>query len=235
MKTNSLCRAVGTLTLSLGIFAGSLSIVHAETTVPRGSLDVDKDLVRVSTRSNLEWEIEYPESITEIVTVDPPGTIIPKKDLEMRVRVLGVAFQSGNTLLPVAAYWSYNNSSWDNFFYGTSEDVNSNDVKISVDVKQSDTIDFGARGSSGNGWYPFNNTKTESQYVTVLGNGSSAPSYAPAYNQSSVTSFLKPYIDSDGRINIGERDLIILWECYTASPGSQYFDMQDIVVLVSFE
>lgn len=32
-----------------------------------------------------------------------------------------------------------------------------------------------------------------------------------------------------------KKDLIILWEASTAKPGTTYFDMQDLVVLVSFE
>ncbi len=219
---------------------GLLTVSHEDalsqqSSVPRGTLSVDKDLVRVGTRSNLAWNIEYPAAIVDIVEVEPTGTITPKKTLKMRVRVIGVAFQSGNTLLPLDAWWSLNNGGWQNFFYGTGPTVNSSAILIDQKVKKNDTIDFGARGWGGSSWLPFNHTKSPTQYVTVLGKGSKAPAYAPAYNQNSVTSFLRPYIDGAGRINIGEKDLIILWESSTATPGSTYFDMQDLVVLVSFE
>ena len=238
MKITTPCRVVGTLSMSLLILAGSLETSHSEITAPRGTLNVDKDLVRVSTRSNLDWEIEYPAAVTDIVTVDPTGTITPKENLKMKVRVLGAAFQSGRNLLPVAGYWSFNKGGWQNFFFGTSLLVNSSSVLISKDVTPSDTIDFGARGArntAASSWYNFNNTTEASQYLTVLANGATAPAYAPAYNQDSVTSFLKPYINADGTVNIGERDLIILWECSSASINSSFFDMQDLVVLVSFE
>ncbi|MDP4624144.1 MAG: hypothetical protein NWT08_03285 [Akkermansiaceae bacterium] len=235
MKASVHTRAVGLLTLTLGSLAISTITGHSQTDVPRGSLSVDKDLVRVGTRSNLEWNIEFPTAIKDIVTVEETGTIVPKTNLKMRVRVLGVAFQSGSTLLPLDAYYSMNNGSWEKFFYGTGPTVNSSSVLIDKTVKKSDRIDFGARGWGGSSWLPFNHTRATTKYVTVLGNGSSAPSYAPAYNQNSVTSFLRPYINSAGKITIGERDLIILWESSTASPGSTYFDMQDLVVLVSFE
>ncbi len=222
--------------MALSLLAGAVSITaaHAQTNVPRGTLTVDRDLVRVGIRSNLAWQIEYPAAIKDIVDVGSTGTIIPKKSLKMRVRVIGVAFQSGSNLLPLDAYWSLNNGSWTNFFYGTAPSVNSSAVLVDKVVKTNDRIDFGARGWNGS-WLPFNHTRTSTQYVVVLGKGSKAPSYAPAYNQASVTSFLKPYIDAGGRINIGDKDLIILWEASTAAPGTTYFDMQDLVVLVSFE
>ncbi|MFD2256947.1 hypothetical protein ACFSSA_09685 [Luteolibacter algae] len=235
MKTNVHKRAVGRIMLMFSVLATTAIPVFAENSVPRGSLSVDRDLVRVGTRSNLAWNIEYPTAITDIVDVTETGTIKPKKTLKMRVRVLGVAFQSGWTLLPLDAYWSKNGGAWKNFFYGTGPQVNSSSILIDEKVKKNDTVDFGARGWGGGSWLPFNDTKSPTQYVTVLGKGSKAPSYAPAYDQTSVTSFLRPYIDSGGRINIGDRDLIVLWESSTARPGTTYFDMQDLVVLVSFE
>ncbi|MEP2775971.1 MAG: hypothetical protein ABJQ29_14025 [Luteolibacter sp.] len=235
MKASMHSRAVGLLTLTLGSLVISASTGLSQIDVPRGTLNVDKQLVRVGSRSNLDWNIEYPTVIKDIVTVEPTGTIVPKKTLDMRVRVLGVAFQSGSTLLPLDAYCSFNNGSWEKFFYGTGPTVVSSAILIDKKVKKTDRIDFGARGWGGSSWLPFNHTRETTKYVTVLGKGSSAPSYAPAYNQGSVTSFLRPYIDSSGKINIGERDLIILWESSTAAPGTTYFDMQDLVVLVSFE
>ncbi len=236
MKATVHTRAVRPLMLTCGIIAATAGTgLSQENNIPRGTLTVDQDTVRVGTRSNLGWNIEYPAAIKEIVDVEPTGTIKPKANLRMRVRTIGVAFQSGWTLLPLDAYWSLNGGSWDDFFYGTGNDVNPSKVLINKKVKINDTIDFGARGWGGSSWLPFNHTRETTKYVTVLGKGSSAPSYAPAYDQGSVTSFLRPYIDSSGRINIGERDLIILWEASTASPGTTYFDMQDLVILVSFE
>lgn len=235
MKTNAHIRAFGRLALACGILAAATLPAMSQTDVPRGTLNVDRDLVRVGTRSNLNWTIQYPATIADIVNVAPSGTIVPKKDLKMRVRVLGVAFQSGSTLLPLDAYWSINNGSWTGYFYGTGPQVNSSTVLIDRVVKSNDKIDFGARGWGGGSWLPFNHTRATTQYVVVLGKGSQAPSYAPAYNQSSAKSFLRPYLDASGKINIGERDLIILWEASTALPGTTYFDMQDLVILVSFE
>ncbi|MEP4076954.1 hypothetical protein [Haloferula sp.] len=223
--------------LLLGIFGllATATAAHAQSDdIPHGTLNVDRNMVRAGVNSQLDWNIEYPTGITEIVEIETPNRIIPKKNVTMKVRVLGVAFQSGRTLLPLDAYWSKNNGSWSNFFYGTGPDVSPSKVLLEEEVEKGDYIDFGARGWSKD-WLPFHHTRESDQYVIVLKNGDKAPDYAPAYDQGSVTSFLKPYIDAGGRVTIGERDLIVLWEASTAKPGSTYFDMQDLVILLTFE
>lgn len=73
-----------------GLFAClcSFGSVFAAEAIPTGELNVDRTLVRTGSRSQLDWKIEYP-NIDEVV--DDP--IVPKKDLKMRVRLLGVSFQ----------------------------------------------------------------------------------------------------------------------------------------------
>jgi len=202
--------------------------------VPRGTLTVDRDYVRVGQHSELDWKIEYPSVITDLVDIVPPQRIVPKRDVRMKVRVLGVAFQSGRSLLPLDAYWSRNGGSWQRFFYGTGPDVDPGEVLVSRKVSKGEFLDFGARGWN-RSWLPFHHTRYHDPYVTVLKNGDSAPDYAPAYDQGDIESFLGPYIDARGRVRIGERDLIVLWEASTSRPGSYYFDMQDLVVLLTFE
>jgi hypothetical protein len=70
-----------------------------------------------------------------VVDVTETGTIVPKKSLKMRLRVLGVAFQSGSTLLPIEASWSLNNSSFTRFFYRTTNAVNASKVIIDTTVR----------------------------------------------------------------------------------------------------
>jgi hypothetical protein len=205
--------------------------------IPRGTLDVDRTLVRVGTRPQLKWNITYPATAPPVI-VSLNGTITPQSDLKMRVRTLGVAFQSGSTLLPLQAGWSKNNSTWATFFTGKGPSVVPTDVLVDVSVKKNDLIKFRGRGasnSSGTSWYPYHQTGNTDPYVVVLKKGDTPPSYAPAYGQGKIAAFLDPYIDGSGKINIGTRDLIILWEASTASPGTTYFDMQDLVVLVTFE
>ncbi len=220
---------------SIVIAAFGLPVSMADDAQPRGTLSTDRDLVRAGSHSLLSWEIELPSNqVQDVIDIDPDGTITPKKDLTMRVRTLGVAFQSGSKLCPIKAYWTINGSSWASFFYGKAPDVDPTRVLLQRDVKTGDRIDFGSRGWS-NRWLPFHYTGKTDMYVTVLKDGDTPPDYAPAYDQGDIVSFLQPYLDKSGLIQIGPRDVIILWENSTSAPGSRYFDMQDLVVLVTFE
>ncbi len=219
-----------------GLLASMCLVVSASAAgIPTGKLNVDRSLVRAGVKSNLDWQIQYPTIVTDLVSVTSTGTIIPKIPMKMRVRTLGVAFQSGSTLLPIEGNWSKNGGAWTKFFYGTGLSVVPTNILVDTTVAANDRIAFGARGWSGSSWFPFHDTTKTDKYVIVLKNGDSAPSYAPAYNQTSTKGFLSPYIDSTGKIKIGSRDLILLWECSNAAPGTTYFDMQDLVVLVTFE
>ncbi|NNM31390.1 MAG: hypothetical protein HKO57_17895, partial [Akkermansiaceae bacterium] len=42
-------------------------------------------------------------------------------------------------------------------------------------------------------------------------------------------------VDENNRAVLGPRDLIFIFECYSTVPGSEYFDLQDVVVLVTFK
>ncbi len=220
--------------LMTGLLAGlcTLGSAFAADAVPTGTLNVDRTLVRVGTRSQLDWQINYPN--TPPVGVD----LIPTTKVKMRVRTLGVAFQSGNTLLPFEGGWKTSKSSWSVFFNGNANSVVPTRVLVDKTVEANDTISFRARGganANGTSWYAYHQTNNNDPYAVVLKNGDKPPTYAPAYNQGNIKSFLSPYLNSSGRIKIGEQDLIILWEGSTAAPGTTFFDMQDLVVLVSFE
>ncbi len=216
----------------IGLLASFLTIGSAlASDIPTGNLFVDRSLVRVGSRSQLDWNIQYP---ARPVDVD----LIPTTKVKMTVRTLGVAFQSGSTLLPLEGSWARNNSSWTVFFRGTAPSVIPTQTLVTADIAKGDKIKFRARGganAAGTSWYPFHQTNNSDPYAVVLKNGDRPPSYAPAYNQGTVKSFLSPYLDSTGKIKIGADDLIILWEASEAAPGTTFFDMQDLVVLVSFE
>lgn len=216
-----------------GLLAGLCSFGSAlASDIPTGTLNVDRSLVRVGSRSNLDWQIQYPTA--------PVGVnLIPKTKVKMRVRTLGVAFQSGSTLLPFEGGWTKNNSGWTTFFRGNALSVVPTKVLVETTINQGDQIKFRGRGAStaaGTSWFSYHETTNKSdQNVVVLKNGDYPPKYAPAYNQGNIKGFLSPFLDSTGKIKIGEQDLIILWEGSSAAPGTSYFDMQDLVVLVSFE
>jgi hypothetical protein len=65
--------------------------------IPRGKLSVDSTLLRVGAKSNLAWQISYTDKITDLVDIKAPKTIIPKEELQMRVRIIGSGLQAVKT------------------------------------------------------------------------------------------------------------------------------------------
>jgi hypothetical protein len=213
-----------------------LPSAFAKDEIPRGTLNVDRTLVQVGTRSQLNWKIEYPTVVTDVIEITPPNIIKPKESLKMRVRVLGASFQESATkYLPVEVMWSKNNSSWARVFYGTQTVVNPTKIVLDTTVKKGDVINFGGRGYR-NGWLPLYNTSVSTANLVMLKNGDKVPSTTPAFQQGLIESFLTPYLGSDKKtIKIGQRDLILLMELGQTNPAVSGFDLQDLVVLVTFE
>jgi hypothetical protein len=87
----------GGRTLILGIACLGLNgLAFAQNEIiPRGTLSVDSTLVRIGTQSQLNWQIQYPQSVTDIVEISPT-TITSKEELKMRVRVLGSKLRTDN-------------------------------------------------------------------------------------------------------------------------------------------
>lgn len=223
-----------------GLIAGLLSInsaFAADLVIPTGTLAVDRTMVRVGSRSELDWQIQYPAGVTEVIEIIPPNCIRPKKDLQMRVRVLGASFQETTTsFLPVEVMWSKNNSSWARTFYGNQLLVNAATVVLNTAVKKGDKINFGGRGYRDGAWLPLYNTNAVTNNLVLLKNGDKVPSTVPALNGGNIESFLKPYLLADKKtVSIGNRDVILLMELGQTNTSNSGFDLQDLVVLVTFE
>lgn len=224
------------MALALAV-ASVISPTFAANEIPRGTLNVDRSLVQVGSRSQLNWKIEYPTVVTDVIEIVTPNIIKPKENLKMRVRVLGASFQETVTsYLPVEVMWSKNNSSWSRVYYGTQKQVNPSTVVLDANVKKGDTINFGGRGYRDGAWLPLYNTSQTTKNLVMLKNGDKVPSTTPAFQQGLIESFLTPYLGSDKKtVKIGQRDLILLLELGQTNPAVSGFDLQDLVVLVTFE
>jgi hypothetical protein len=210
------------------VFAADSTIVTTYG-IPTGTLNVDRTLVREGSRSQLDWKINFPQEKI---------TLTPTEKVRVKIRVLGVAFQAGTTLLPFECDFKTKSTSWKTIFNGKGPSVEPTTVLVDQVVEAYDTLQFSGRGganAAGSSWFPAHLTGTNDVRAVVLRNGESPPDYAPAYDQGTIKSFMSGFIDATGKIKIGENDLIILWEGSNAEPGTTYFDMQDLVVLVSYE
>jgi len=209
---------------------------------PTGTLSVSSALVRENTQPTLTWDITHPSNdIDDIVDVDPDGPITPKTDLRMDVRIIGASIgPSSNSWYPVQAKVAANGSS--NFveiFDNIHPEVDPTEIYFSTLVTEGNSNYFSGQfhtrlktAGSGNFGTLFS-TQSASDNIIILKNGQTPPTYGGFNGQSDVTTFLEPYI-TDGKIDIGPRDLIILFELFATSTSSSAFDIQDLVLLLTF-
>ncbi|HCI03546.1 TPA: hypothetical protein DE059_01325, partial [Candidatus Peribacteria bacterium] len=81
-------------------------------------------------------------------------------------------------------------------------------------------------------WQKTYKSNDQTGHVEVLRDGNSPPDYQPYANQASLESFLQEVIDDNGKIDIGEYDVVLLGELGTLRTASS--DFQDAVVLIEF-
>jgi hypothetical protein len=73
---------------------------------------------------------------------------------------------------------------------------------------------------------------TNTTKVKSLRNGDNVPTIQAFSSQTSVEQYLRNYV-SNGKINIGAKDIIYLFEIGQSNPSNSGFDLQDNVFLVS--
>ena len=208
----------------------------AENLTPTGTLDIAKRLVRTGTKPVLNWNIEYPNDIEEIITIDPKNTVTPLQDVLVEMRVVGTSYQpyGSDTNVQFKARIG-ESSSWQQLFLGKTADLNPNVPVYSQVVQAGTKIDISGKGHKySNNWTPTRQTGAYSLNVKALTNGDPVPYYSPAFQQGDIESHVSSYVQ-DGKVVLNPRDVIYLVELGQNSPTSGGFDMQDLVVVVSFK
>lgn len=214
--------------------------------IPTGDLSAFPTIVQAGTKPTLTWEVVLPESVESVVTITPPGTITPKRCLIMDVRVLGASVKRVWTnpqgkvtkweWVPTQAQFNYNSQGFQQIFYNKHDKVNANSIIYSQVVQKDSTLTFGGRYVLSSGaWSPFYSSTNSSTNVRALKNGDTPPTTSPLYQQPTLESFLVPYLDmSTGKLKLGPRDVIFLMELTHTDTTHGGFDLQDLVLLVTF-
>ncbi len=210
---------------------------HGDPYTPVGSISVTPTVVQPGVQPNMVWGIEYPKAAGDLSDIDTAGGVTPKTTVDVKVRVMGVAWQYGNTLLPTALWVRVGAASaWELVFFGSGEDVNPEKVVFErKGVLPGTRIDFSARGQSPTGpWYSTRSTSTPELTVLGMVNGDNVPEFAPAYEQGRIESFMTPFLDDNNtRVVLGPHDIIHTFELGSTNPGDWWFDMQDIVCVTT--
>lgn len=208
--------------------------------VPVGSLLAFPTVVQTGTKPTLTWSILYPSTVSSVAQIRPPGTItVTENGIYVSVQIIGTEVTSGNPSqgagpFPTEARMSVNGSAYDQLFYGTNTDV---EPAYSLYIKKHDkgtTLDFGGRYVANGAWTPFYTTLSSNSQVVTLVNGATPPTYFPLYQSSNLASFLKPYLNGSGKINIGPMSVIVLMELGQTNHSTTSFDYQDMILLVTF-
>ena len=208
--------------------AGMTSANETSLAQPIGSIQSLQNTVVSGEKVDLDWQISFPvHNFNET-------------DTRVTASFITAATGANNTILFGTRV---NGEDYTEFYNGVSEDhpdytVTPGTIISETLVSAGEEIEFLARHSrtriSGNeGWVSSTNP-SQRALVIELERGDAIPSVAGAGNQRSVAEILAPYSE-DGVLTIGEHQKIILFEIYTTNQRSHGFDLQDVVILVSYE
>ena len=247
MKTTTISALfTGLLAWGTLLTGTSLGQNTTDPAIPVGSLSAYPTIVQTGTHPTLSWSITHPATVTEVVTITPPGTIIPKRTLTMQVRVIGASVKRvwldsrGRVVdwewVPTEALISNNNSSYSRIWYNTQDHVTPNQIVYTRTVYNNQPVKFGGRYlNSNNSWSTMFTSTTNNYNVVALKHGDTPPTTTPLYQQPTLESFLRPYLDDNGNIKIGPMDVIYLMELTHTDRNDGGFDLQDLVILVTFQ
>lgn len=249
MKTSQLAAvsaaviALGTLvsTRSLAAAGGNSGSSSASTipSVPAGVISAYPTIVQAGTHPTLTWNILYPSKVSDMVLVNPPGTLIPNQTVYATVQIVGSGVTACNTAqdsmtLSTDARVSLNGGTYSQLFYGTQADVVPSKQLYIKKLFANQTLDFGGRFTMNGVSSPFYTTKSANFQVVALVNGATPPTTFPLYQSSTLKSYLRPYLDSTGKVKIGPLSVLILMELGQTDRTATCFDIQDQVLLVTF-
>ena len=207
---------------------------------PAGVLSAYPSVVQTGTKPTLTWEILYPSKVGDVATINPPGTItLTQNNIYVSVQPIGTGITAcdstqGTTPLYTDARMSINGAAYTQLFYGIQSDVTSAYSLYIKKMSAGTKIDFSGRYVKNGAWSPLYTTKSANMQVITLVTGDTPPTASPLYQSSTLASFLRPYLNSTGQINIGPMSAIILMELGQTNHTMSCFDYQDMALLVTF-
>lgn len=235
--------------VSTPVLAGNTTTTTTTTTtatspsVPVGWLNTGASTVLAGGKTDLSWGITYPSVVTDHVTITNTNTVTTDEKLDVEVRVLGAGVTVSNTngsnlsFVPTEATISIGGSSYDRIFYGTNQEVNPGEIVYSGTLKKNTSMRFGGRYLYNRSWGTTYTSSSGTNNVRTLVNGETPPTTYPLINAPTLENFIKPYLDSTGKVKIGPMDVIVFMELThtDAQRYNQGYDLQDMVLLVTFK
>ncbi|MEK7954348.1 hypothetical protein [Luteolibacter soli] len=229
----------------------------ADPAVPAGAMTAFPTIVQTGTKPTLTWSVVHPARIgsgqtgnsgngngsgdsdgaENMAYINPPGTIVPTVDSYVTVQIIGTGVTNcqGNSSASAATDLrvSVNGAPYDQLFYGTLANVDSSKQLFIKKVNAGQPVDLGGRFVVGTGWSPFYTTRSRNLQVVALVKGDTFPTKSKFQGQAAMAAYLKPYIDSNFKVNIGPLSVLLVMELAQTNLSSPCFDYQDQVVLVT--
>jgi hypothetical protein len=234
------------------VLASSLSVSAETRALPTGSIspaNAQITQIQENQKPPLNWIINFPPVLSELFNTVTHTTTIP---VVAKVRVLGQGVTDDNgALVRTRGLMKIGNSGYKTVFDGTNNSVSANSIrlaKIFGPTYTNDIIPANTKIEFGGSYYDDYYRKWAQDYcsdstgalagnVKFLRDGDTPPAGLGVTNVGpTLESFLRPFLDSAGKVNIGPLDLIVFMELThnsTQSMDSGY-DFQDMLFLVTF-
>jgi len=191
--------------------------------------------------------------VPQVVTLTPttPGsspqttaTATTTVYYDIRVLGAGVTTSSGGnsfSYVPTEAQLKVGTGSYTRIWYGTETQVNQSTIVATGQLTAGKTLKFGGRYYYNSAWgSTYTSDSTWSTYnadgpnVRLLLSGQAAPATLGAMGAPSLDDFIKPYLDADNVVCIGPMDMIVFMELTDTDMHQSGYDLQDMVLLVTF-
>jgi hypothetical protein len=238
-------------------FSSSAALTSAGP-LPTGSIKCSSPLISKGLYPVLEWNITYPPAIEDliIIPVSPSDPIETKVPLIATFRTIGQGVTTGanDTFVKTRGKLSLGTSPFQTVFFGTNPEVSTTPFNLAALFGSQYTgnlipagtkIRFGgdiwmgdlSNGADNSFQYAYNTGDGTTNVRALYDNDPMPVGFSVGGGGPSLESFLLPYLDSAGRINIGPEDVIVFMELthnasQSTSPG---YDFQDLLFLVSFK
>ncbi|MFC4991685.1 hypothetical protein [Rubritalea tangerina] len=217
----------------------------------------DKWVIK-GTRPKVSWAVTTEPEISKNISRTPGTPIKVLTDMKASVSVVGTgltltAKKYKEDYFPDSKYYSVatigqvkigQSGSWSTVHDGNENSIISGKNAEFI-VKEGETIHFRARqnesinGSKIPGWRNESATGSadngETIHIIPLVKGDKVPTTkASSSFLNSAASYLKPYLDQYGHIDIGEMDIIYLAELTHSNTSNRGYDTQDLIIHMSF-
>ncbi len=224
------------LTLLAGGAGGGFG-AEVDGAFPVGWLNLTTNSIVLGSRPHLAWQV-VPSTIESQVELAGTGRFSILRDALMAVRVVGVSVIDGTVVdkalsqARVEIQMQVNGGGFRSLFSDSAQSGTPDEVALQRSVSSSDTVDFRGRYQKADGsWSAWRSSSSPNGHVATLKNGDPAPL---DLSSGGTKDYLKPYLDSAGKVRVGPNDLLLLLEVDSADASDPSFDRQDAAVLISF-